>query len=106
VRDESTLGGYLDRHERPPAFEGKDGKSYSVSIIPADEKDTRGWGAALMFIRWSSAGDAPDGHVETDYLVFGTNPEDANLRICELGLHDVKINLDNAIERAAQRSEW
>jgi hypothetical protein len=106
VRDESTLGGYLDRHERPPAFEGKDGRSYSVSIILADEEETEGFGAALMFIRWSSAGDAPDGHVETEYLVFATTSGEANLRICELGLHDVKKSLDDAIDRAAARSEW
>ena len=106
MRDETTLGGYFDRHERPPAFEGKDGKAYSVSIIPSEEKEPDGFGAALMFIRWSETGDAPVGHVETKYLVFASTPDDAEAEICTLSLHDVKRHLDNAIELEGQRSEW
>ena len=31
--DESTIGGYMAVHDRPAAFEGSDGFSYSVEII-------------------------------------------------------------------------
>jgi hypothetical protein len=31
--DESTIGGYMAVHDRPAAFEGSDGFSYSVEIM-------------------------------------------------------------------------
>lgn len=106
MRDENTLGGYLDKHERPPAFEGKNGRAYSVSIIQSEQPESDGFGAALMFVLWSEAGDTPVGHVETDYLVFADTPDEANAKICELRLLDVKKHLDVAIESRQKRSEW
>jgi hypothetical protein len=102
---EITLGGYMRKHERAAAFGGSDGNSYSVGIYLAEEPDERGlYGAALLFVRWSSGGDRPVGHVETGWLTFGRTPEEANERISVLSLYDVKAALDEAI--AAAPGEW
>jgi hypothetical protein len=102
---EVTLGGYMAKHERAAAFTGSDGQPYSVGIYLADEPDARGlYGAALLFVRWSPAGDRPVGHVETDTLAWGKSPEEADQRIKLLSLYDVKAALDEAI--AAAPGEW
>jgi hypothetical protein len=93
--DDDTLGGYERVHARPPAFGGADGNAYTVSIFVEDEPDERAqYGAALLFLRWSPGGERPIGHVETDYLAFGTTPEDARARLADLPLHEVKRHLD------------
>ncbi len=100
-----ALGGYLARHERAPAFGGSDGKPYSVAIWVEEEPDPRGrYGAALLFVRWSDAGDRPVGHVETPLLAFGRSREDAEARLKAYSLYDVKAALDAAI--AEQPGEW
>lgn len=102
---EVTLGGYMAKHERAAAFTGSDGQPYSVGIYLSEEPNERGlYGAALLFVRWSSQGDRPVGHVETDILVWGHTPEDADARIKLLSLYDVKAALDEAI--AASPGEW
>lgn len=104
--DESTLGGYCARHARPPAFEGTDGRAYSVGVYvdPTPGPDGR-FGAALLFVRWSPAGDRPDGHLETDYLAFGPSPEVAEAAVKALSLWEVKEHLDAALARAAERPQ-
>jgi hypothetical protein len=105
--DETTLGGYLVKHQRPPAFGGPDGRAYSVAVMLADEPDAAGrFGAALLFVRWSEAGDATDGHVETDYLVFGGTRDEAKRAIQALSLHDLKAHLDRAVHARRQEPEW
>lgn len=102
---EFTLGGYMAKHERAAAFGGSDGNAYSVGIYTDDEPDGRGrYGAALLFVRWSPAGDRPVGHVETETLVWGRTPEEAEERLRALSLYDVKTALDEAI--AAAPGEW
>ena len=102
---EVTLGGYMAKHERAAAFTGSDGQPYSVGIYLADEPNERGlYGAALLFVRWSTEGDRPVGHVETDVLAWGATPEAADQRIKLLSLYDVKAALDEAI--AASPGEW
>ena len=55
---ELTLGGYMAKHERAAAFGGSDGQAYSVAVYVDPEPDLRGlFGAALLFVRWSPAGD-------------------------------------------------
>lgn len=99
--DDSTLGGYFTVHERPPAFEGLDGRAYSVAVYVDEVEDPRGqFGAALLFIRWTVAGDRPEGHVETDYLGFGPTPENAEAAVKVLSLHQVKSHLDRLVEGA------
>jgi hypothetical protein len=101
---EFTLGGYMAQHERAAAFTGSDGLPYSVALWIDDEADARGrFGGALLFVRWTASGDAPDGHHESDYLVWGETPDDATTRLGALSLYDVKAILDELI--AAGRAE-
>jgi len=107
LTDDTTLGGYLRVHQRPPAFGAEDGRAYSVSVLVAESPDDTGrYGAALLFVRWSEAGDAPDGHVETDYVAFGASPADAKQAAHALPLHDVKSHLDRAVEARRQEPDW
>ena len=62
------------KHERAAAFGGSDGQAYSVGLYVDEEPDERGrYGAALLFVRWSPAGDRPVGHVETEHLAWGAD---------------------------------
>ena len=102
---EVTLGGYLLKHERAPAFGGSDGEAYSVAIWVDDAPDERGrYGASLLFVRWSSSGDRPMGTVESPVLAWGRSPEEADERVRRLSLYDVKAALDTAI--AARPEDW
>ena len=102
---EFTLGGYMRKHDRAAAFGGSDGRAYSVAIYVEGEPDVRGlYGASLLFVRWSPAGDRPEGHVETEPLAWGRTAEEATERIGALSLYDVKAALDEAIARAP--AEW
>jgi hypothetical protein len=100
---EFTLGGYMQKHDRAAAFGGSDGQAYSVAIYVEDEPDVRGlYGAALLFVRWSSSGDRPVGHVESETLVWGKTPDEARSRLESLSLYDVKAALDEAIASAPE----
>jgi hypothetical protein len=102
---EFTLGGYMEKHERAAAFGGSDGQAYSVAVYVEDEPDQRGlFGASLLFVRWSTAGDRPVGHVETEPLAWGRTAAEAGDRLKSLSLYDVKAALDEAIARAP--GEW
>mgnify|MGYP001232490845 CR=1 FL=1 len=99
-----TLGGYIAQHDRAPSFTGSDGRAYSVALWVDDDPDPRGrHGGALLFIRWSPDGAAPDGHRETDWLVRGGSPDETRERLGALSLYDVKAMLDEVI--AADRPE-
>ena len=102
---ELTLGGYMAKHDRAAAFGGSDGQAYSVAVYVDPEPDVRGlFGAALLFVRWSPAGDRPVGHVENEALSWGRTEEEAAERLNSLSLYDVKAALDEAIARAS--AEW
>lgn len=102
---ELTLGGYMAKHERAAAFGGSDGQAYSVAVYVEDEPDVRGmFGAALLFVCWSAAGDRPVGHVETEPLAWGRTAAEAAARMEVLSLYDVKAALDEAIAR--RPPEW
>ena len=95
---EITLGGYMTRHDRAAAFGGVDGHAYSCAPYVDDEPDSRGlFGAALLFIRWDTGGEHPASHVESDVLVWGRTPAEAEQRLGGLSLYDVKASLDDAI---------
>lgn len=107
MMDDSTLGGYLELHDRPPAFEGPDGAAYSAAIYVDETPDEAGrYGAAVLFVRWSQSGDRPVGHVETPYLAFGGTPDEAAAAIRTLSLHDVKRHLDTAVAAQQERPSW
>jgi len=94
---EDTLGGYVAVHGRPPGFTGSDGHPYSVGVFSDDDPGADGrFGAALLFIRWS-AGNAPDGHLESDYLAFADTAGAAEADVGRLSLLDVKRILDALI---------
>lgn len=101
--DDETLGGYERVHARPPAFGGRDGNAYTVSVFVEDEADARGqFGAALLFLRWTPGGERPAGHVETDYLAFAATPDGAREAVQALTLHEVKQHLDRCLAEPAR----
>ncbi len=107
MTDDGTLGGYFRVHSRPPAFEGVDGAAYSVSVYVDDEPGPDGrFGGAVLFVRWSPAGEQPVGHLETGYLAYGPTPVDAERQVHALTLHEVKDQLDELIRLAAERPAW
>ena len=97
MRD-ATLGGYIEEHERPPAFQGADGHSYTVEIIcEGGGAGVEGeWKAYLFFLRWR--GGEPVGHVESDYLSEAAAEEDARAVLLQLSLHEVKQILDGLVK--------
>ena len=91
----------MQKHDRAAAFGGSDGQAYSVAIYVDEEPDVRGlYGAALLFVRWSPAGDRTLGHLESETLVWGQTPAEAESRLASLSLYDVKAALDEAIAQA------
>jgi hypothetical protein len=104
---DSTLGGYFDVHQRPPAFEGPDGRAYSVAVYVDEADGPKGrFAAALLFVRWTVAGSEPEGHLESDYLGFGATPADAEQEIRRLSLHQVKDHLDHLVARTRDTPQW
>jgi hypothetical protein len=94
---DDTLSGYVTVHGRPPGLEGSDRRPYSVAVFSDDDPGPDGrYGAALIFIRWS-ASNAPDGHLESDYLAFSDDPAVAEAEVGRLPLAEVKRILDALI---------
>jgi hypothetical protein len=107
VIDDSTYGGYLARHERPPAFGGSDGWAYSVALLVDDVPDATGrYGGAFLFVRWAEGGDLPAGHVETEYLVFGPTRDETERHLSAMSLLDVKAELERAITARRGSADW
>lgn len=106
LEPDATLGGYLRLHSRPPAFGGSDGKAYSVAMYVDDLPDEEGrFGGALLFVCWGEEGERATGHLETDYLVYGTTREEVEARLGEMTLHEVKRKLEEQIARRRE-SSW
>ncbi|HYC52510.1 MAG TPA: hypothetical protein VEB19_15465 [Gemmatimonadaceae bacterium] len=109
--DPNTLGGYMAAHDRPAAFEGADGFSYSVEIL-ADEApgEREPWGAYLFFVRWARIGaSAPEGHLESAVLQRGGSEAEARDRVGAMRLNEVKRVLDDLIAQAptgAPKRKW
>jgi hypothetical protein len=97
--DESTIGGYAAVHDRPAAFEGSDGFSYSVELMSEETGDADApWAAFILFVRWARLGaQSPEGHLESDYLVRGESEAEVKHAIGETLLEDVKALLDRLI---------
>ena len=90
--DVDTIGGYAAVHDRPAAFEGSDGISYSVEIVaePTGHPE-RPWGAYLLFVQWGRIGaTSPSGHLETDFLAESDNADDARAIVGALSLGQVR----------------
>ena len=101
IAEDDTLAGYVTVHGRPPAFEGSDGRAYSVGVFSDEEPQADGrYGASLLFLRWSEA-SAPDGHLESDYLAWDRDAVAAEAAVGRLPLVEVKRTLDDLIARRA-----
>jgi hypothetical protein len=102
--DPNTIGGYMAVHDRPAAFEGSDGASYSVEIVSdtSGEKQ-RPFAAYLLFVRWGQGDPVASGHLETDFLAFAATEEEARKMVGALSLNEVKLKLDGLIK--ARRNE-
>jgi hypothetical protein len=95
---DSTLGGYLSHHSRPPAFDGSDGHPYTVS--PEVEKTPNllaPYSGYLVFPRWAETGVGIVGHLETPILLEETSQEAADMALKSLTLVDVQALLEGAI---------
>jgi hypothetical protein len=110
--DESTIGGYAAVHDRPAAFEGSDGFSYSVELMAEQtDHETEPWAAFILFIKWARLGaQTPEGHLESEYLATGATEPQAIERVGRTPLGEVKQLLDTLIEKqrgsAPQRRWW
>lgn len=91
-------------HDRPAAFEGSDGASYSVEIVTDASGDrTRPFAAYLLFVHWRAGDPIASGHLETDFIAFATSEDEARSLVGALSLNDVKSHLDRLI--AAKRAD-
>ena len=101
-----TLGGYLEVHERPPAFTGSDEQPYTASVeVESVENLAAPYVAYLVFPRWAGAGLGIVGHVETPVLWEGRSRDEVRDLAHALRLSDVKRLLDEAIQRKRGRTE-
>ena len=96
-------------HDRPAAFEGSDGFSYSVEIL-TDQEDGTSWAGYLFFVKWARVGaSSPQGHLESDVLARGSSEGDARAQVGALSLSEVKRVLDQLIASAtggAPKRKW
>jgi hypothetical protein len=101
--DANTIGGYMAVHDRPAAFEGSDGFSYSVEILAQQEhQEAQPWAAFFLFVKWARIGaQSPEGHLESDYVARGVSEAEALQRAGALSLSETKKILDALIERAS-----
>jgi hypothetical protein len=106
--DPNTIGGYMAVHDRPAAFEGSDGASYSVEIVCDSSDDgSRPFAAYLLFVRWAAGDPVASGHLETDFIAYGTTEDEARALVGALSLNDVKSRLDSLINaKKAEQLPW
>ncbi len=104
--DANTLGGYIAVHNRPAAFEGSDGSSYSVEIV-TDQGAGKGaaFSAYILFVQWRQGDPVASGHLETEYLGSGLSEADARRPIEQMKLSDVRLKLDDLIHSARGQAE-
>jgi hypothetical protein len=105
--DANTIGGYTRVHQRPAAFEGSDGYSYSVEIdVDAIEETARPFAAYFLFLRWRRLGrQGVEGHLESEYLAYGGTPAEARDSLGRWQLADVRRVLEQRIrETSAEAS--
>jgi hypothetical protein len=98
--EDSTLGGYLDVHSRPPAFEGMDGLPYTVSVEIEKTGDLlKPFSGFLVFPRWAETGLGIIGHVETGILCNDRSSDKVRDHLHALGLLEVQTLLNTAIQQ-------
>ena len=93
-------------HARPAAFEGRDGRSYSVTIETGETGDRAApVGAYLLFVQWSVGQPKISGHLETDFLERGASAEDARARVGAMPLGRAQEILDGLIAERAPKPD-
>jgi len=98
-----TLGGYLEVHERPPAFSGSDEQPYTVSVeVESVENLAAPYVGYLVFPRWAETGLGIVGHLETPVLWKERSRDEVRDRAHALSLTEVKRLLDEAIQRKSR----
>jgi hypothetical protein len=103
--DANTIGGYMAVHDRPAAFEGSDGFSYSVEILTERDDGRQPWAGFLLFVKWARIGaQTPEGHLESDYVARGDTEVEARSNTGALALNEVKAILDDLIARHKESS--
>lgn len=101
-----TFAGYVETHDRVPAFEGSDGLPYTVDVDTERTSDpTRPWAAFLVFVRWAETGAGIMGHVLSEDVAWGGTEEEARLGALDLTMFELKTELDRAIRRRADLLE-
>jgi hypothetical protein len=94
-----TFRGYVETHERVPAFEGSDGQPYTVDIdAEATDDPARPWAAFLVFVRWAATGAGIMGHATSGDVAWGQTEDEARMAALDLTLYQLKTELDRAIE--------
>ena len=102
-----TLGGYGKLHERPPAFEGADGRPYSADVWVDEEANADGsFSASLIFVRWAVDGSGADGHLESDRVARAGSRKQARRAVLDMPLVQVKQHLDRLIEARSEFPVW
>lgn len=101
-----TFAGYVETHDRVPAFEGSDGQPYTVDLDTEETGDpSRPWAAFLVFVRWAATGAGIMGHVTSEDIAWAQTEDDARAAALELTLYELKTELDRAIARRAELLE-
>ncbi len=105
--DANTVGGYTAVHARPPAFEAKDGTSYSVETMTDETGDpARPWAGYLLFVRWGQGDPVASGHVETGYLRYADTEAEAKELVGAMLLNDAVAELNSAIAAQDSSRPW
>jgi hypothetical protein len=91
-------------HDRPAAFEGSDGMSYSVELAVDETGDEeKPYAGYILFLRWRRIGEqGVEGHLETDYLVDAVSDADARAALGALSLGDVRTRLEQLLASRAE----
>ena len=94
-------------HDRPAAFEGPDGASYSVEIttdrVASDGPEA--FGAYFLFLKWRRIGSqGVEGHLETEYLAWGPTPDVARKVLGTMPLLQVRAILYELIAKESPSS--
>ncbi len=101
-----TFRGYLETHERVPAFEGSDGQPYTVDIDTEETDDPASpWAAFLVFVRWADTGAGIMSHLTSDDVAHGTTEDDVRNTALDLTLYQLKSQLDRAIQQRRELLE-
>jgi hypothetical protein len=109
--DETTVGGYAAVHARPVAFEAVDGMSYSVELCVEPTGDVGApWGGYLLFLRWRRVGEpGVEGHLETEFIIRGSDEGDVHRALGRMPLATVKATLDALVRKSdagVPRRRW